>query len=297
MQRHQHDLVLDLAVGEVVGVGDERHLLEELVDAGELAGRADQLVEVLDAPRRLDGVLGLAARRGSPSPRGRPAAGRPGPAGASPAVRSTSESISTTNDSMPRSAGPVTPASSAWRRASKKPRPVPAAYCVELGDAGVADPALGHVEHPLHAHLVGRVDHRPQVRHRVADLAAVVVAGAADHLVRHAEAHERLLDDAALGVGAVQHGHLAPVRGVACCAGRGPWRRRSGPRRPRPRRGSARCGHRRRRRSTGSSGVPLGVVGDDRVGGVEDRLRAAVVLVEHDRGDPASRRRTPPRTG
>ena len=34
-------------------------------------------------------------------------------------------------------------------------------------------------------------------------------------------------------------------------------------------------------------GVPLGVVGDDRVGRVEDRLRAAVVLVEHHRGDPA----------
>ena len=34
VQRHQHDLVLDLAVGEVVGVGDQRDLLEELVDAG-----------------------------------------------------------------------------------------------------------------------------------------------------------------------------------------------------------------------------------------------------------------------
>ena len=31
------------------------------------------------------------------------------------------------------------------------------------------------------------------------------------------------------------------------------------------------------------------VVGDDRVGGVEDGLRAAVVLVEHDRGDVVER--------
>ena len=42
-------------------------------------------------------------------------------------------------------------------------------------------------------------------------------------------------------------------------------------------------------------GLPLGVVGDDRVGRVEDRLGAAVVLVEHHRGD--RRVRTPPRTG
>ena len=59
VQRQQDDLVLDLPVGELVGVGDERHLLEELVDAGELVRRPDQLVEVLQPPVRLDGVLGL----------------------------------------------------------------------------------------------------------------------------------------------------------------------------------------------------------------------------------------------
>ena len=56
VQRHQHDLVV---VGDVVGVGDERDLLQELVEPRELAGRADELAEVLDPPGRLDGVLGL----------------------------------------------------------------------------------------------------------------------------------------------------------------------------------------------------------------------------------------------
>ncbi len=35
--------------------------------------------------------------------------------------------------------------------------------------------------------------------------------------------------------------------------------------------------------------LAVGVVGDDGVGGIEDRLRAAVVLVEHDRGDVVER--------
>ena len=59
VQRHQDDLVLDLPVGQLVGVGDERHLLEELVDAGELVRRPDELVEVLQPPVGLDRVLGL----------------------------------------------------------------------------------------------------------------------------------------------------------------------------------------------------------------------------------------------
>jgi hypothetical protein len=59
VQRHQHHLVLDLTVGQLVGVGHERHLLEELVHHRELTGRADELAEVLDAAVGLDGVLGL----------------------------------------------------------------------------------------------------------------------------------------------------------------------------------------------------------------------------------------------
>ena len=50
---------------------------------------------------------------------------------------------------------------------------------VEAADGAVADAPLGHVEHPLDADLVGRVDHRLQVGQRVLDLAPVVEAGAA----------------------------------------------------------------------------------------------------------------------
>ena len=121
VQRHQHDLVLDLAVGQVVGVGDQRHLLEELVDLRELACRADQLAEVLQPSRRLDRVFGLQLGQVAGAlERGLQQVARPdaaaldlagGPLGrATIAPRSSS---STTNDSMPRTAGPVTPASSA----------------------------------------------------------------------------------------------------------------------------------------------------------------------------------------
>ena len=56
VQRHQHHAVV---VVEVVGVGHQRDLLEELVDPGVLAGRPDQLAEVLEATVRLDRCLGF----------------------------------------------------------------------------------------------------------------------------------------------------------------------------------------------------------------------------------------------
>jgi hypothetical protein len=59
VQGHQHHLIRGLAVGELVGVGDERHLLEELVHHRELASRADQFAEVLDPPVGFHCVLGL----------------------------------------------------------------------------------------------------------------------------------------------------------------------------------------------------------------------------------------------
>ena len=160
---------------------------------------------------------------------------------------------------------------------------------IELGDARVADATLGHVQHPLDAHLVDRVDDGAQVRHGVLHLAAVVEPCAADDLVRHAEAHERLLDHAALGVRAVQHGHLAPVdrvvalqlaHGGADPAGLVTLVLGVVPDDPVAR---AEVGPQRLR-------LALGVVVDHRVRRVEDRLRAAVVLVEHDRGDVGERR-------
>ena len=118
---------------------------------------------------------------------------------------------------------------------------------------------------------------------RVADLAAVVEAGAADHPVRHAEPDELLLDGPALRVGAVEDRHLGPAVPAAVVeageaagdptglvvlvvgpvaddalstAGGGPE----------------------------FLGRPALVPRDDGVGGIEDGLRGAVVLVEDDDG-------------
>ena len=78
----------------------------------------------------------------------------------------------------------------------------------EGGDAGLgplADAALGGVEHPPQRDLVGGVDQHPQVGQRVADLLALVEAHPADDLVGLAGADEHLLEDPRLGVGAVEH--------------------------------------------------------------------------------------------
>ena len=59
VRRAQHDLILDLAIEQFVGISDERDLFEELVDnQGVLERRSDELVEILHPPVGLDGVLG-----------------------------------------------------------------------------------------------------------------------------------------------------------------------------------------------------------------------------------------------
>ena len=185
-------------------------------------------------------------------------------------------------------AGPLTPASSAWRSASANDTPIVPGVLVEPGHARLADAALGHVDHALHADLVERVDHRTQVGHRVLDLTTVVEARAADHLVRHPHAHEGLLDHARLGVGAVEHGHLAPVHRVVARGVAGRCRPPTSPRHPRPRRGSGGSAH---PAGVGPQRLRLAfeVVLDHGVGGIEDRLGRAVVLIEHDRGHVVER--------
>ncbi len=283
VERHQHDLIV---IGDLVGVGDERDLFEELVHVGELACRADQLAEVLDAASGLDGVLGLQFGEVAGAVEGglQDVAGPRPPSSPASAASAASSSRKATNDSMPRDGRPGDAGVSAPAQRVDEPDLLGCRERVEPGDAGVPDAPLGHVEDPLHADLVGRVDDSPQVRHGVLDLAAVVEAGAADDLVRDPEAHQRLLDDAALGVGAVQHGQLTPVEAVLVVQ-------------PPGRRTDERCfvalflgvvAH----DPIAAAGVgpevlrlARRVVGDHRVGGVEDRLRAAVVLVEHDGRD------------
>ena len=68
------------------------------------------------------------------------------------------------------------------------------------------DPASGHVDHAPQAHVVEGIDDQFQVRQRVLDLLAFVEPDAADDLVRHALAHQRIFDRARLRVDAVEDG-------------------------------------------------------------------------------------------
>ena len=86
----------------------------------------------------------------------------------------------------PAAALPVRPASSAGPRASPKLRALGGRPRRQPGHRGVADAALGHVHDPTGRDLVGRVGQQSQVGQHVLDLAPVVEAGAADHLVGHA---------------------------------------------------------------------------------------------------------------
>ena len=152
---------------------------------------------------------------------------------------------------------------------------------VEPADGAVAHAPLRDVEHPLDRHLVGRVHDRPQVGQRVLDLPAVVEAGAADDLVRDAGPHERVLEHPALRVGPVEDRHVAPARVTDLVQLR------------------HLADHPLRlvdlvlgvEADDGLAAALVGpellrlaahVVGDDRVGGVEDGLGRAVVLLEQD---------------
>ena len=189
---------------------------------------------------------------------------------------------------MPLTARPPTPASARPVQRLGEGDALAGGPGVDPGHGGVAHPPLRGVQHPLDRDLVGRVHHRLQVGHRVLDLAPVVEAGAAHHLVGDAAAGQGLLQHPALGVGPVEDGHVAPPPAVV-----------------------VEHGH--------AAGDPLGlvglvvgvepedglartlvgpqllglaghVVGDDRVGRVEHRLGRPVVLLQQHHVDLGERR-------
>ena len=199
---------------EVVGVGDQRDLLEELVEHGELAGRSDQLAEVLDPAVGLDRVLGLELGEVPGARRSRPAAGRRGRRRRHrPSSARVVEQVDERGDAAagrPGDAGLL----GAAHRLEEGDRPRRGRTRRACATLASPTPRLGTLSTRLTLTSSAGLTTRPQVGHRVLDLAPVVEAGAADHLVRHAHAHERLFDHAALGVGAVEHRDLAPVHGV-----------------------------------------------------------------------------------
>ena len=277
VQSHQDDLVV---VVELIGVGDERHLLHELVDDGELPGGPDEFAEVLDAGVRLDRVfrlqLGQVARALECQLEHVAGSVRVIGGGGREPVDQLDELADAAQGLAGHAGLLATPQRLDERDALRR------GECVELVDARIADPALGGVQDPFHRHLVGRVERRPKVRHHVLHLAPVVEPGSPDDLVRDTDPHERLFEHAALRVRPVQDRDVTPVEGLVVLQLLGRRRDEGGlvalvfgviAHDPfaRPDVGPQRLG------------LAFLVVVDDRIRRVEDRLRAAVVLVEHDR--------------
>ncbi len=151
-------------------------------------------------------------------------------------------------------------------------------------ERGVADTAARPVGDPQQRHRVGRVVENGEVRDGILDLGPLVEPWAADHLIRDLLAHQDVLEHAALRVGPVEDGDLGSRPAVVD-------ETRD------LRRDEARLGvlvldlddlHRltlsELREETLGLAVP--VVLDHRVGGAENRVRRAVVLLESDRARP-----------
>ena len=143
---------------------------------------------------------------------------------------------------------------------------------------GLSETAPGRVGHALEADHVKRVGDPPEIGDRVLDLRTLVELGAADHLVGELAPHERVLDHPGHGIGAVEDRDLR-TRGTLV------YQPLDLPH------DEARLGvlvleavHPDRAALALLAPQALGdataVVGDHGVGGREDRLRGAVVLLQ-----------------
>ena len=305
VQGHQRDhpgLLLVGLVGDLVGVGDQGHPLQEVGEAGgdragvdvggvrgragdgvvgELAGHGDELGEVLDPGLvlRVVGGLELGEVAGALQHR------LQHHVGPLPRVDHRLQLLDHADEALDRLERAGRDARRLVGPAQRLPedRPLPLGVRRHAGLGAVADAPLGDVEHPAERDLVGRVDQHPEVGERVADLAALVEAHPADHLVGLAGADEHLLEHPGLGVGPVEHRHVAGpgdalVGELVDLLGDEPGLVALVVADVPDDLGAV----------AGLAPEPLGlaalVVADHRVGGVEDRLGGAVVLLEQDRG-------------
>ncbi len=83
----------------------------------------------------------------------------------------------------------------------------------ELVDGGFAETALRHAHRAAEGLVVGGIRDELEIRHQVANLAAVVEADGADEPVWHGLTTQRFLERAALRIGAIEHGDVAVSRG------------------------------------------------------------------------------------
>ncbi len=148
--------------------------------------------------------------------------------------------------------------------------------------ARVADPPLGDVEDASQADVVVGIRHCPQVREGIADLTTLVEPNGSHHPVGKPNPDHDLFQSAGLCVRAVEDRHIAggDPRGIAEPIDLGGHETRLV---------VLVVGHIPHDRVAQGSGTPqplggsIGVVRDHRVGGAQDRLGGAVVLLEQDR--------------
>ena len=311
VQRHQRDraLLTTLAVG-VVEIGDQRDRLEEGLDARqalgdhdvtrrgiggahpgdagqsgdvagverhvELAAHPHQLLQVLDPAARLDRTLGLELGQVAGlfedrlDRRGDAVRGHGLDAG------HQLEQIADAAQCLAAHAGIGGVGESLAER-----HPGTLRVRRDPVDRRVPHPTFGRVDHASPAHFVVRIHERAQVGKDVLDLATVVELHPTHDAVRHPGAHEGLLDDATLRVGAVEDGDVTEALVLVVDQA--------------PDLVDDECSFivlvlrviARDELATDLLGpqvlrAPRRVVGDDRVGGVEDALTRPVVLVHHD---------------
>ena len=147
--------------------------------------------------------------------------------------------------------------------------------------AGLADAAARRVDDPREGDLVGGVDQQAEVGDRVLDLRPLVELGPADHLVGQLEADQRVLEHPAHRVGPVEDGDVLAPHPLLLAEPLDLPRH--------PARLLVLVGElaQLQRLAAGELGPeplrpPFAVALDDRVGGGEDRLGRAVVLLELD---------------
>ena len=96
------------------------------------------------------------------------------------------------------------------RQGFRKRHPLGRRPGVEPPQAGVTHTPPGHVQDPFQGHLIVRVGDGVQISEHVLYFSALVEARAPDDLVGNALAHQFLFDSPALGIGPVENGHVSP---------------------------------------------------------------------------------------
>ena len=192
-------------VGEVVGVGHQADLFEEVAHVLEPGCHTDQLGEVLKPPVGLDRMLGTqpvevsgAAQRRLQDRRG-------------PVVDPSHQGLVEVQERLDTRGRPSRHTGLATT-AQRLHEPAPRLFgqSVDPADGRVADTPLRDVEHPFGCDLVDGVCRNPQVGNGVAHLTPLVEAGTAHHTVRNPEPHQLLLHRTALRVRAVEDGQVRP---------------------------------------------------------------------------------------